>query len=155
MSTDWHCLPAVVARGYRVASSPSKEYPYGTLERQRPLFKARGLDLAPYYNGTLNLDLRPYRFEMLHPQFTFERVEWTDLHPPETFSFSRCAVVFQGLEYDGWVYYPHPETKQRHFQDPSLLEVIAKPIAGLAYGDRVEVRVNPREIAIRALNRSA
>lgn len=141
-------MPGVVARGYRVASGPSKEYPYGALERQRPLFKARGLDLEAYFNGTLNLDIRPCRFEMRKPQFTFERVAWTDLHPPETFSFSRCAVVFQGAEYDGWVYYPHPETKVRHFQDPSLLEVIAMPIPGLGYGDAVLARVNPHEVAI-------
>ena len=148
MNSDWLSVPGAVARGYRVASGPSKEYPYGTLERQRPLFKARGLDLEAYFNGTLNIDLRPYRFEMTNPELTFERVAWTDLHPPETFSFSRCQVVFRGVEYDGWVYYPHPETKVRHFQDPSLLEVIAVPIPGINYGDAVKVRVNPDEIAV-------
>ena len=150
MNSDWLSVPGAVARGYRVASGPSKEYPYGALERQRPLFKARGLDLEAYFNGTLNIDLRPFHFEMVKPEFTFERVAWTDLHPPETFSFSRCRVVFRGGEYNGWVYYPHPETKRRHFQDASLLEVIAEPIPEISYGDAVTVRVNPQEIAIHA-----
>lgn len=150
MNSDWLSVPGAVARGYRVASGPSKEYPYGALERQRPLFKARGLDLDAYFNGTLNVDLRPYRFEMTGPEFTFERVAWTDLHPPETFSFSRCRVLFLDVEYDGWVYYPHPETKRRHFQEASLLEVIAMPIPAIGYGDAVTVRVNPGEIAIHA-----
>lgn len=146
MSSSWLRLPGILARGYRVASRPSKDYPYGALERQRPLFKARGLDLEGYFNGTLNVDIRPRVFRMHKPEFTFHNVEWTDLHPPEHFSFSRCRVVFRGTEYDGWVYYPHPETKKRHFQNPSLVEVIAKPIPEIQYGDALEVWVNPQEI---------
>ncbi len=131
-----------------MASGPSKDYPYGALERQRPLFKARGLDLHGCFNGTLNIDIRPLTFTMLKPQYTFEHVAWTDLHPPETFSFSRCQVIFQGLAYEGWVYYPHPETKLRHFQNPSLLEVIAVSIPEIRYGEAVQVRVNAEEILV-------
>jgi hypothetical protein len=46
------------------------------------------------------------------------------------------------------VYYPHPETKLRNFQNPSLLEVIAPDIPGIQYGDRVDVLVNPAEIDV-------
>jgi hypothetical protein len=151
MPPDWILLPGVLARGYRVASGPSRDYPYGALDRQRPLFKARGLDLDGYFNGTLNIDIRPRTFKMLRPEFTFPRIEWTDLHPPETFSFSRCRVVYHHQEYDGWVYYPHPETKLRNFQDPSLLEVIAQPIPGIQYGDALQAWVNPAEIEMTSL----
>ena len=85
---------------------------------------------------------------MEKPEFTFRHVEWTDLHPPEHFSFSRCKVIYKEIEYDGWVYYPHPETKLRHFQDPSLLEVIAYPIPEIMYGDKLTVQVNSDEIAV-------
>jgi len=149
MSSSWLLLNGTVARGYRVASGPSQDYPYGALDRQRPIFKSRGLDLGGYFNGTLNVDIRPHTFAMLRPEFTFRAVEWTDLHPPEDFSFSRCAVVFRGAEYDGWVYYPHPETKLRNFQNPALLEIIARPIPQIAYGDEVQVRVNPEELAVK------
>jgi hypothetical protein len=148
MTINWISISGVVVEGYRVASGPSKDYPYGALERQRPLFKARGLDLDGYFNGTLNINIRPLTFTMRKPQYTFEHVAWTDLHPPETFSFSRCQAIFQGLAYDGWVYYPHPETKLRHFQNPSLLEVIALPIPEIRYGDAVQVRVNREEILV-------
>lgn len=144
----WIRLRGVVVQGYRVASAPSANYPYGTLERQRPVFAARGLDLSGCFNGTLNIDIRARTFQVIRPEFTFHNVEWTDLHPPEHFSFSRCQVIFKGIEYDGWVYYPHPETKLRHFQNPSLLEVIAVPIPGIKYGDEVEVDLNPHEIAV-------
>lgn len=146
--TDWIPIHGRIAQGYRVASGPSADYPYGALDRQRPIFASRGLDLSRCFNGTLNVDISPRTFQMLKPEYTFRDVEWTDLHPPEHFSFSRCKVIFREVEYDGWVYHPHPETKIRNFQNPSLLEVIALPIPGLGYGGEVDVLVNPAEIEI-------
>ena len=147
--TNWTSVHGVVAAGYRVASGPSKDYPYGALDRQRPFFKSGGLDLGAYFNGSLNVDIRPAEFSMEKPEFTFHHVEWTDLHPPEHFSFSRCRVIFNSVEYDGWVYYPHPETKLRHFQNPSLLEVIAMEIPGIRYVDVVDVMLNTEEISVK------
>ncbi len=135
-------------RGHQVASRPSKDYPYSSLEKQKPFFKALGLDLYEYFNGTLNISIAPLEFEMVRPEFTFELVEWTDLHPPETFSFSRCKVFFKGVEYAGWVYYPHPETKKTHFQNASLIEVITYEIPDIQYGDKLEIEVNADEIHV-------
>ena len=146
--TIWKSILGILVQGYRVASGPSKDYPYGALDRQRPIFKSRGLVLSGYFNGTLNIDISPQIFKLTKPEFTFHDVEWTDLHPPEHFSFSKCKVVYNNAGYEGWVYYPHPETKLRHFQNPSLLEVIATPIPGIKYGDEVQVLVNPDEIEI-------
>lgn len=148
MSENWALIAGTVVQGYRVASGPSADYPYGALDRQRPIFKTRGLDLSAFFNGTLNVDIRPYTFKLFHPEYTFFSVMWTDLHPPEHFSFSHCRVLYQAEEYEGWVYYPHPETKLRNFQNPSLLEVIARPIPGLQYGARIQVLLNPTEIAL-------
>jgi hypothetical protein len=145
---QWISLPGIIIQGYRVASGPSKDYPYGALDRQRPIFKSRGLDLSGYFNGTLNIDIRPHTFKLIKPENTFQQVEWTDLHPPEHFSFSHCKVIHKDIEYEGWVYYPHPETKLRHFQNPSLLEVIAYPIPGIKYGDELQVQVNPEELEV-------
>lgn len=142
-------LHGILTRGHRVASRPSKDYPYGTLEKQKPLFQSLGLDLSAYFNGTLNVSIAPFTFEMRAPEFTFEQVEWSDLHPPETFSFSRCTVVFKGAEYPGWIYYPHPETKQAHFQNPAVIEVVAPAIPGIRYGDELELEINLDEVTIK------
>ena len=149
MSQPWIQLTGILVQGHQVASRPSNNYPYSSLEKQKPYFKDLGLDLYSYFNGTLNISIRPLEFEMIKPEFTFELVEWTNLHPPETFSFSRCRVRFKGQAYEGWVYYPHPETKRTHFQNPSLVEVITWEISGIEYGDRLEVELNPDEIKIR------
>jgi hypothetical protein len=148
MNAPWTSVRGVLVEGYRVASGPSKDYPYGALQRQRPLFKQRGLDLGGYFDGTLNIDIRPFEFSLLKPEFTFKNVEWTELHPPEHFSFSHCKVIFDRVRYEGWVYYPHPETKLRNFQNPSLLEVIAPLIPDIKYGDGVEVLINPERIEV-------
>ncbi len=147
-TTPWTSVHGVLVEGYRVASGPSSYYPYGALERQKPIFKERGLDLSDTFNGTLNIDIRPYEFKLIKPEFTFRNVEWTDLHPPEHFSFSHCRVLFGGKLYEGWVYYPHPETKKRNFQNPSLLEVLTVHIPGIKYGDRLEVQVHPERIEV-------
>jgi hypothetical protein len=142
-------LHGILTRGHQVASRPSKDYPFSTLEKQKPVFKSLGLDLSAYFNGTLNISIAPLTFEMSAPEITFEHVEWTDLHPPETFSFSRCTVIFKGTEYSGWVYYPHPETKRAHFQNPSLIEVITYEIPKIHYGDELAVEIDPREITVK------
>ena len=147
-TTPWTSVRGVLVEGYHVASGPSNDYPYGALDRQRPIFKDRGLDLSGYFNGTLNVDIRPFVFRLIKPEFTFRNVEWTDLHPPEHFSFSHCRVSYGGAEYEGWVYYPHPETKKRNFQNPSLLEVIAAQVPNIKYGDELQVQVNPERIEV-------
>ena len=143
-------VSGVVLQGYRVASGPSKDYPYGTLEKQIPIFQKLGLDLQHYFPGTLNVSIAPLTFEMVNPAFTFRQVAWTDLHPPEDFSFSACKVRFMANEYLAHVYYPHPETKKRHFEGNSLIEILSVIIPGIQYGDRVEVVLNTDEVRIRA-----
>ena len=148
MEHRWVVVTGIVVEGHRVASGSSKDYPYSSLERQKPIFKERGLDLGDFFQGTLNISIAPRRFRMVRPAYTFRQVAWTDLHPPEDFSFSACKVRFRGNEYDGYVYYPHPETKIRHFQDPTLIEVIAKWIPDIDYENQVELVLDSAEIGI-------
>jgi hypothetical protein len=107
------------------------------------------LDLSSCFPGTLNIDIRPLAFELIKPEFTFRDVNWTDLHPPETFSFSACSVTFAGIRTEGWIYYPHPETKERNFHDPSLLEVIVPRIPGLKIGDQLLLHVKPARVLLK------
>jgi len=143
-------VKGIVVRGHQVASQPSDVYPYGTLEKQKPFFKMLGLDLESFFNGTLNISISPNTFKMNRPEFTFEHVEWTDLHPPETFSFSRCTLIYKSVRYAGWVYYPHPETKIRHFENPSIIEILTQKVPDIHYGAEVEIEINSSEITISA-----
>ena len=148
---DCQLVTGTLRKGYGVASGPSADYPYGSLERQFPIFRSRGLDLSSCFPGTLNIDIRPLAFELIKPEFTFRDVNWTDLHPPETFSFSACSVTFANTRTEGWIYFPHPETKERNFHDPSLLEVIAPRIPDLKIGDQLLLLVNPARVLLKRL----
>ncbi|MGF1513800.1 MAG: hypothetical protein ACFB5Z_08905 [Elainellaceae cyanobacterium] len=148
MST--HSVVGVIRAGHGVASgkSNSSPYPRGTISMQRPIFKALGLDLAGLFEGTLNVSIEPHSYRVVAPEWTFRRVTWTDRHPPEDFSFSRCRVAVGGGIHEGLIYYPHPETKQRNFQDASTLEVIAPLIPGLHPGAAVRIDYNSLEIEV-------
>ncbi len=148
MINSWVRINGRLVKGHQVASRPSKDYPYSSLEKQKPYFKSLGLDLEPYFNGTLNISIAPLEFRIIKPEFTFPLVEWTDLHPPETFSFLKCRVIFHARAYEGWVYYPHPETKKTHFQNPSLIEVITYEIESIHYGDALDLEVVPQQVKI-------
>ena len=141
-------ITGIIVAGHRVASRPSNEYPYGTIEKQKPYFRELGLDLEGFYSGTLNVSIAPLHFILVRPEYTFRCVAWTDLHPPEDFSFSGCTVRYEGGEYEGYVYYPHPETKIRNFQSDSILEIMTVYIPNLKYGDQVEVELRADEIRI-------
>jgi hypothetical protein len=148
---DWVTLKGKLKKGYRVASGPSEAYPnYGSIEKQKPYFKELGLNLEHVFNGTLNIFIEPYQFIMENPQYRFTSVKWTEQTNAEDFSFSRCKVTFQGTAYDGFVYYPDPKTKKKHFQDKSTVEVLAPFIDEIKYKDELEISLNTQEIKIIA-----
>lgn len=143
-------ISGIIQSGHQVASGMAKDSPYalGTIEMQLPYFKKLGLDLTNYFLGTLNISITPHKFKVQNPKYTFPLVKWHPDYPAETFSFSPCQVIFQGIEYGGLVYYPHPETKIGHFQADSIIEVIAYPIPEIKYGDAIELKIDSLEIAI-------
>lgn len=147
---DWTTVPGTVKPGHQIASGKSAESPYekGSLELQRPHLQACGLDISHFYLGTINVSIVPYTFALVEPTYTFHEVKWHPRYPAETFSFSPCVVEYQGESVQALVYYPHPETKIGHFQAPSIVEIIAPSLSGLAYGDRLTLQLNPQEIQL-------
>jgi hypothetical protein len=143
-------IDGIVQAGYGVASGKAEHSPYpkGTIEMQTPIFKERGLDLTAFFPGTLNIDISPNRFEILAAPYVFRNVDWAEGFDPEDFSFIPCQIIYQHQSFESFVYYPHPETKIGHFQNPSIVEVIAPFISGLKYGDRVIFRADSNQIKI-------
>lgn len=118
----------------RAANSP---YPHGSVAMQMPFFAALGLNLQGYWPGTLNVSIAPHTWELLRADHCFEHLAWTHLHPPETFSFVAVQLIWRSQRSAAWLYRPHPETKAAHHQAPSVMEIIAPRLEGLAYGDAV------------------
>ncbi len=150
MSAVWQVVAGTIQRGHQVASglAPDSPYPGGTIALQMPHFAARGLDLSACYPATINVSIAPLRFAIEQPAYRFRQIAWTDRHPPEDFSFADCQLHMAGISYAGLIYYPHPETKAQHFQNPSILEVLAPPIAGLRYGMAIALGLHLQQIRL-------
>ena len=123
-----------VASGRAGAASP---YPAGTIALQAPFFRARGIDLSPFFQGTLNVDLAPRLPPQVQPVFD-GRVRWFGTLE-ERFLLMPAALRHAGVVHEGLWYYPHPETKPDHFQRPGVVELLLPHVPGLAAGVRVEV----------------
>ncbi len=145
---EWTAIPGVVCEGYGVASGVRGAFPGGTIRAQIPLFGKRGLDLSHCYPGTLNVSVAPLALVLVHPAYTFRGVRWASNHAAEDFSFSACRISCGDVVEEGFIYHPHPETKPQHFQPPSIVEVMAPFIEGLAYGSSVIVDINPAEVHV-------
>ncbi len=140
-----------VVPGHRVASglNGNPDFPGGTLLMQMPFFKERGLDLGAYYRGTVNLSIAPARYEAVRAPLTFPMVKWHPVDPAETFSFFHIRRVFpDGIRVDGLVYYPHPETKPKHFQSPDVLELLFPKMDDIGYGVTLTLETDDTELRI-------
>ncbi|WP_232360483.1 hypothetical protein [Paraneptunicella aestuarii] len=143
-------VTAELIPGHQIASglASNSPYPAGSIELQIPHFKALGLDLSHYRAATLNLSIKPYRFEWLVPDYKFEQVQWIEGFNPETFWFAQCVIRFQEKDYNAWIYYPHPETKTQHFHSEQVLEIICEPVPDIAYGDSLILQYDPQKIRL-------
>lgn len=146
----WTYIQGQLQAGYGVASGRALQSPYpkGTIVLQTPHFQKLGLDLTPYYPGTLNISIAPKQFRLIQPQWTFPLVHWYPESCPETFSFAPCQIIDAMHRVNGLVYYPHPETKPDHFQDPSTIEILAPYIPKMKYQSKIALGVRSHQIEI-------
>lgn len=145
----WVRCQLVAGHGVASGRSADSPYPAGTITLQRPFFAAAGLDLSPWYPGTLNLDAAPLEWRLAEADVCVEQLRWTDLHPPETFSFWHCRLRCPGhataaAGTPALIYHPHPQTKRAHHQSAGCVEVLAPWIEGLQPGQGLELGVDPR-----------
>lgn len=148
---DWIHVMGVVTRGHGVASGQANDprYPKGTIAMQTPVFANRGVNLEPYFPGTINISIHPHQYTVRSAKYTLRDVKWTAGELTEDFSFFDCRLIWDDCRTQaGLIYYPHPETKPEHFQSPDILEIITHYIDGLQYGDSLIVAVNPTQLEI-------
>ena len=146
-----HTLSARLVQGHRVASglNGNPRFPGGTLRMQTPHFLALGFDISHLHVGTLNLSIAPLRYRVVKPRYTFTNVKWHPTEPAEDFSFFDVRLVSpNNSRVEGLIYYPHPETKPKHFQQPDVLELLLPFIDGLRYGVELKVEIPVQQMVI-------
>ncbi|MGD1913424.1 MAG: hypothetical protein ACFB2X_22055 [Rivularia sp. (in: cyanobacteria)] len=155
MMQNWIKIKGIIKKGYGVASGRGgdKRFPKGTIEMQKPFFYKQGLDLEPYFSGTLNISIYPYQYSVKQAKYTFKNVKWAEKEPAEDFSFFDCKIQLKNGELqEGLIYYPHPETKPEHFQAPDILEIITFKIDDFKYDDELILELNSRQIEINLIS---
>jgi len=141
-------VDGVIVQGHRVASGlcGDERFPEGTIRAQIPEFKKLGLNLEPYFPGTLNVDVSPFIFVKREPWKCFPGIDWCKYFDPENFSFFRVQLEFEANTWDGLIYLPHPSSKpDDHPASVGVVEVLAPKIEGLKYGASVKLRVRNSE----------
>jgi hypothetical protein len=142
-------INARLVEGHRVASGLNGDprFPGGTLRMQTPHFQERGLDIGQLYVGTLNVSIAPLSYRVVKARRTFANVKWHPTEPAEDFSFFDVRVGGpDGADAVGFIYYPHPDTKPEHFQQPDVLELLLPFVKGLHYGMTLRLEVPPDQM---------
>jgi hypothetical protein len=133
-----------VIKGHQVASGFAVDCPWpgGSVARQLPLMAQHGVPIDGLFAGTLNVGLEVG--EVPFPdtaEFDFV-LDWRAPDKPTHFRLHALTIEFGNARYPGWSYrklYP-PGYVSIHPQPNNVLEVLAPPIIGIAYGSRVGVR---------------
>jgi len=142
---------ARIVKGHRVASgmNGNPRFPGGTLRMQAPFFKALGFDISGLYPGTLNVSIAPFSYQVVRPAYTFAKVKWHQNEPAEDFSFFDVSVSApNGTAVDGFVYFPHPDTKPAHFQKPDVLELLLPFIPSISYDTILQLSISSEQMRI-------
>jgi hypothetical protein len=137
-------ISARIVQGHRVASGQNGNplFPGGTLKMQLPHFQARGLDLSRFHLGTMNVSIAPLHYRVVAPRLIFRAVKWHPTEPAEDFSFFDVRLLREEAPaVDGFIYFPHPETKPTHFQKPDVLELLFPFVQGLNYGTMIRLEI--------------
>ncbi|NJN07175.1 MAG: hypothetical protein HC836_05680 [Richelia sp. RM2_1_2] len=149
--SNWIQVKGIIKKGYGVASGRGGDirFPGGTIAMQKSFFYEQGLDLEPYFSGTLNISISPYKYSIKQAKYTFRNIKWAKNEPAEDFSFFDCRILLKNSELQpGLIYYPHPETKPEHFQAADILEVITFKCDDLKYDHEVFFQVDSGQIEI-------
>jgi len=144
-------ISARLVEGHRVASGLNGDvrFPGGTLRMQLPHFLARGLDLRAFHHGTLNISIAPLVYRVVKARHTFTSVKWHPTEPAEDFSFFDVRLIRPGANpVAGLIYFPHPDTKPEHFQQPDVLELALPFVAGLRYGMELNLAIPAGQMLI-------
>ena len=152
-TTQQQIIAARLVQGHRVASglNGNPRFPGGTLRMQTPHFRARGLDIGHLYPGTLNVSIAPFSYRVVKARYNFANVKWHPTEPAEDFSFFDVRILWpHAAPVAGLIYFPHPETKPEHFQQPDVLELLLPFVADLQYGMTRTLEVPVAQMVIEA-----
>ena len=154
MDNNIMTLKGIVDKGLRHASGVDEdgtEYPgpkgiVGTIERQRPFFEEVIPDFSEIYNGTLNVNIHPKKFEIKKPDYEVI-CDWREDGLPQTFWFVNIELNHNENSYEGLVYHPCPRQGKARKRE-STFELLFPFIQNLNYGAQVSISYSSDKMKI-------
>ncbi|MBV8848835.1 MAG: hypothetical protein JOZ16_04545 [Methylobacteriaceae bacterium] len=147
-------IAGVVARGHGVASGTARDrrFPNGTIRLQLPFFEGAIANFQAYlggspFAGTINIAVDTEAVVIMRPEFRLPEVRWTDVFGPETFYLSAAQLVHGDGRYPVFLYMPDPASKPDHHQPRQVVELLARRLPEVSYGNRVTLLFRPDAIA--------
>jgi len=140
-------LEGIVSKGLGIASGLHTDPKTGltdTISKQKRYFEESNIpNITGVYNGTINLDISPKKFEITYPDYEVT-CTW-DEGVTETFWFVDVFIDFNNTTYKGYIYYPCPSEIKAHNDD--IVELLAEEIPDLNYGDTLSIRVSSNRVS--------
>jgi hypothetical protein len=143
-------LSGEVARGGRYASGlhePERPNETGTIALQRSWFVAAGVESAKdWFTGTINIAIAPNEFMIMDADYIV-LAEWLP-GVFEKFLLVGVMLRFKNKLYPAHIYYPCPSDLKAH--PDSIVEVLAREIPDLHYGDTASVLVPDGKVILKS-----
>ncbi|MDO8601096.1 MAG: hypothetical protein Q7R46_00260 [bacterium] len=135
-----------IKSGLRIASGLNPDPTLklnNTIFKQKKFFVEAGVaGIQNCYNGTINVDIQPYQFKIIKPDYEVT-CEWSP-GTVETFWFVGVDINLKGKNYDGYIYYPCPSPVKNHKDD--TVELLAPKIENLRYGDPISIKIDADKV---------
>jgi len=141
-----------IKKGLRIASGLNPNPPIklgmklnNTIALQKPFFEQAGVEGIPeMYSGTINVDISPFIFKILKPDYEITCTWFEEL--TETFWFVKTSIDYEGEKYEGYIYYPCPSDVKSHADD--TVELLSIKIPGVVYGREIGICVPGGKIRV-------
>ena len=142
-------VSGIVVEGHRIASGLNPTGKNGlnaTVVKQMPFFIKSGIPrMNEMFLGTVNVNLEGKTFEIKKPEHKVI-CEWQK-GVTETFYFISAVLLHKGKNYEGYVYFPLPESGFQE-RNREVIEFLMPQIFNLFYGDEVSFTLDESKLAV-------
>ena len=113
-----------------------------TIKQQSKYFIDAGINEKFLLNGSINVDISPYNWEIIKPDFNLKNILWRkDFY--EDFSFIKLKLRFENKIYAGLLYNP-----KRTKNPKTTMEILSEYIEKVKYGKDLELLIPDEKIIL-------
>ena len=130
-------VTGIVTKGYGWASQ--------AIHLQKENLKKYNIpDLENYYEGTINVNIKPKKMKIINPDYKIPPFDW-GAGFKEGFSIVRCTIKYKNIEQEGLIYCPMP-TDRKVYPEDDIIELLTFKIENLIHGEKISIEFDERRV---------